>query len=335
MNRQRSLWLLLISLLLALVIPLLLGGRESLSILKDFPVGQLAIMLGMIVMCWNINAWRLRLLLAGRAGNLRQPHGLAIVMATEFAICATPGGSGGPVTLLGLLVRRGLPAAQATAVFAADQLTDLLFFLLALLGVALYAAIEVIDPRLGWLIGLSCMLLVTLLIVFWLWLRHIAWFLGVSGQWLQRLRLPRRMRFGLARRLLRFRLALLEILRLPRRRLAMIFVLCCGHWLLRYSVLYLVIAGLGQEVSWVWTFLVQMLSMAAGQLSMLPGGSGGTELTSTALLVPMIGLSQATAAVLIWRFVTFYFYLLAGAPVFLLLIQRHFLTRHGFSWRRR
>lgn len=335
MNRQRSLWLLLISLLLALVIPLLLGGRESLGILKAFPIGQLTIMLGMIVICWNINAWRLRLLLAGRAGDLSQPQGLAIVMATEFAICATPGGSGGPVTLLGLLARRGLPATQATAVFAADQITDLLFFLLALLGVALYAAVKVIDPRLGWLIGLSTMLLVTLLFVCWLWLRHTARFLSVSGQWLQWLRLPWRMRFGLARCLLRFRFALLEILRLPRRRLALVFTLCCGHWLLRYSVLYLAIAGLGREVSWAWTFLVQMLSMAAGQLSMLPGGSGGAELTSTALLVPMIGLSQATAAVLIWRFVTFYFYLLVGAPVFLLLIQRHLLARYGVSWRRR
>ena len=332
MKMQRSLWLLPISLFLALLIPLLLGGRESLSILKDFPGGQLALMLGMIVVCWNINAWRLRLLLAGRAGNLRQRQGLAIVMATEFAICATPGGSGGPVTLLGLLVRRGLPAAQATAVFAADQLTDLLFFLLALLGVAIYAAVAVIDPRLGWLIGLSSLLLVTLLIVFWLWVCHTSRFLGLSGQWLQRLRLPWRLRFGLARRLLRFRLALLETLRLPRRRLMLVFTLCCGHWLLRYSVLYLVIAGLGQEVSWAWTFLVQMLSMAAGQLSMLPGGAGGAELTSTALLVPMVGLSQATAAVLIWRFVTFYFYLLMGAPVFLLIIQRHILARYRFRW---
>lgn len=331
---QRSLWLLPVALLIALLIPLLLGGTGLLPTLAGFPGGQLVIMLGMIVMCWNINAWRLRLLLAGRAGNLSQSQGLAVVMATEFAICATPGGSGGPVTLFGLLVRRGLPAAQASAIFAADQLIDLLFFLCALLGVAVYAAIAVIDPRLGWLIGLSFLLLIALLSMAWLWLRHTTRFLGVSGLWLQRLRLPWRVRFALARRLLRFRLALLETLRLPRRRLALVFALCCGHWLLRYSVLYLVIVGLGQHVTWAWTFLVQMLSMAAGQLSMLPGGAGGAELTSTALLTPLIGLSQATAAVLIWRFVTFYFYLLAGAPVFLLMLQRHFLARHGLPWRR-
>ncbi|MCP1367594.1 YbhN family protein, partial [Halomonas sp. BBD48] len=121
---------------------------------------------------------------------------------------------------------------------------------------------------------------------------------------------------------------------LSRRRLALIFVLCCIHWLLRYSVLYLVIEGLGHDVAWAWTFLVQMLSMAAGQASMLPGGLGGAELTSTALLTPLIGLSQASVAVLIWRFVTFHFYLLAGAPVFACLFHRQFLSRRRPSLHR-
>lgn len=331
---RRSLWLLPVALMVALAVPMLLGGRELWPTLAAFPAGQLALMLGLVVVCWNLNAWRLRLLLAGKAGALGQPQALAIVMATEFAICATPGGSGGPVTLFGLLVRRGMPAAQATAAFAADQLTDLIFFLLALCMVALYAASVVIDPRLGWLIGSSIVLLSAGMAMAWLWLRHTSRVLQLSGRWLGHMHLPRRMRFGLARRLLRFRRALIDILRLPRRRLVMIFALCCCHWLLRYSVLYLVLAGLGRTIPWMWTFLIQMLAMAAGQLSMLPGGVGGAELTSTALLMPLIGLSHSAAAVLIWRFVTFYFYLLAGAPVFLLLLHRHFLARKGVLWRR-
>ena len=59
-----------------------------------------------------------------------------------------------------------------------------------------------------------------------------------------------------------------------------------------------------------------MLSLTAGQFSLAPGGAGAAELTCVALLAPMVGTSTAAAAILIWRAVTYYFYLLAGAPVF-------------------
>ncbi|GHB02003.1 lysylphosphatidylglycerol synthase transmembrane domain-containing protein [Modicisalibacter luteus] len=331
---RHALWLLPVSLALALAIPFVVVGPALMGTLLAFPGGYLTFMLGMIGLCWIINAWRLRLLLAGHAHAVSPPQALATVMATEFAFCATPGGSGGPITLYGLLVRRGVPASRATAVFAADQLTDLVFFLVALLFVAVYATVALLDSRLDWLIGTSIALLSIVLALAWLWLRHTSRFLAISGQWLAGLRLPWRLRFGLARRLLRFRRALLATLGLSRRRLALVFMLCCSHWLLRYSVLYLVIEGLGHDVAWAWTFLVQMLSMAAGQVSMLPGGLGGAELASTALLTPLIGLSQASVAVLIWRFVTFHFYLLAGAPVFVCLFHRQFLLRRRLSWRR-
>lgn len=324
---RRSLWLLPAGLLIALLIPLLLGGRGLPAVLAGFPIGQLALMMGLIVVCWNLNALRLRLLLGRHAERLTQSRALGVVMATEFAICATPGGSGGPLTLLGLLMRHGVRPAHATAVFTLDQLTDLLFFLAALAGVALYVIVEAIDLRIGWLVGLPMLLLGSGLLLLWLMLRHTAQLLRWSGAWLSRLRLSRRRRFGLARRLLLFRHALIETLRLPRRILLLVFALCCSHWLLRYSVLYLVVDGLGESIDWAWTFLVQMLAMAAGQLSFLPGGAGGVELTASALLAPLIGKHTTAAAVLIWRFVTYYFYLLAGAPVFMALAGRAMLRR--------
>lgn len=331
----RSLWLLPIALVIAALIPLLLGGSGVLHELADFPIGQLALMLGLIVVCWNLNALRLRLLLLGRAERLSQSRAVGVVMATEFAICATPGGSGGPLTLLGLLTRYGIRPAQGSAIFMIDQLTDLLFFLAALVGVALYAVVETIDLRLGWLVGLPILLLGCGLLLLWMMLRHTSYLLRLSGVWLARLRIGRlslnqHRRFAIVRRLLTFRRALIETLCLPWHILMLVFALCCGHWLLRYSVLYLAIDGLGESVDWAWTFVIQMLAMAAGQLSFLPGGVGGVELASSAMLVPLIG-KHAAAAVLIWRFVTYYFYLLVGAPVFLALAGRaviRLLHRH-------
>ena len=41
----------------------------------------------------------------------------------------------------------------------------------------------------------------------------------------------------------------------------------------------------------------------------------------------MVGKSTTAAAILIWRFVTYHFYLIVGAPVFLQLAGRPLLRR--------
>lgn len=94
-------WLLLFGLIGASLIPLVLGGSDMFPRLRAFPLDSLLLMFGMIVVCWFING--LRLLLAGRAGKLGQLQSVGIIMASEFAFCATPGGSGGPLTLMALL----------------------------------------------------------------------------------------------------------------------------------------------------------------------------------------------------------------------------------------
>src|SRR5690606_40330907 len=102
---------------------------SPLSLHDALPILLLA-MLGMILLGWNFNALRLRLLLVGRP--MGQGQALGVVMATEFAICATPAGAGGPLTLMALLMRHGLRPAQGTAIYTVEQLGDLLVFACAL-----------------------------------------------------------------------------------------------------------------------------------------------------------------------------------------------------------
>ncbi len=92
-------------------------------------------------------------------------------------------------------------------------------------------------------------------------------------------------------------------------------------------MLDLTLRGLGVDIQWAWTFLIQMVSLSAGQLLADPrrrrrhradlGGPAG----------PMIGKSTAAAAIVIWRAVTFYFYLVAGGPVFAVLAGRPLLKK--------
>nr|MBF0683711.1 flippase-like domain-containing protein [Pseudomonas sp.] len=304
----------------AVLIPLLLGGSGLFERLRHFPLELLALMLGMIVLGWYFNAVRLRLLVGRR--KLGQRRAVAIVIATEFAICATPGGAGGPLTLTALLMRHGVPPSKGTAAYAVEQLSDLLFFICALAGVLIFALTQAMNAYIASLLGLSTALLIGLVVLLALlgrFHRQVfllnGWLVGQLGVGAQRKR-------RWARKAISFRNALIECFRLPRRVLLGVFALTTLHWLLRYSVLFLTLRGLGSEIAWAWTFIVQLLALSAGQFSLLPGGAGSAELASAALLAPLVGKSTTAAAILIWRFVTYYFYLIAGAPVFVHLAGR-------------
>ena len=98
--------LLLIGLLAAVLIPVVLGGGETWARLQSFPLHWLLIMFGMILLCWGINTLRLRLLLGDQRDRVTPLKSLGVVMAAEFAYGATPGGSGGPLTIMALLADR-------------------------------------------------------------------------------------------------------------------------------------------------------------------------------------------------------------------------------------
>ncbi|VVM88069.1 hypothetical protein PS645_02628 [Pseudomonas fluorescens] len=319
--------LLCIALLVAVMIPALLGGNETWYRLQSFPLHWLLIMFAMILLCWVLNSMRLRLLLGEERSKVSRRKSLAVVMAAEFAYCATPGGSGGPLTIMALLARQGVRPARGSAVFAMDQLSDLLFFLCALIGILIYALFQHLSQRMEWLLTVSAVSMFGGLLGCLFVARYHRLLIRLSGRLLARLNVKAATRMRWARKLLHFLSAFTDTLRLPMQTLITVFALTCLHWGLRYSVLYLALRGLGADVQWAWSFLIQMLSLSAGQFSLLPGGAGAAELTSAALLAPMVGKSTAAAAILIWRAVTYYFYLLVGGPVFLLMLGRPLLKK--------
>lgn len=260
-------WLLLFGLIGASLIPLVLGGSDMFPRLRAFPLDSLLLMFGMIVVCWFINGLRLRLLLAGRAGKLGQLQSVGIIMASEFAFCATPGGSGGPLTLMALLARRGLRPAQTSAVFAVDQLADLTFFLCALGAILIYALSHSLSPNMESSLIFSAVFLVGLFVGAVMLIRYLHQVIRFNGRVLARLGVSSRKRLHWGRKILHFRIALHDSLRLPKRRLLAVFLLSSTHWLLRFSVLDLTLRGLGVDIQWAWTFLIQMVSLSAGQLA--------------------------------------------------------------------
>ncbi len=320
MNRYATLAVL--GLALGIGIPLLLGGTAALERLAQAPLWLYPAGVAMVFGCWLFNAARIRVMLAALDHPMPLRRSLGVIMATDFAICATPASSGGPVVFVHLLHQHGLPVARAAALYALGQLLDLFFFLSALIPLALYLLWQPGELHVAWPLLTLAVLLVLGLGLAWavgLWYRPV---LLWGGRLLRRLKVSPTRRRRLARGLLRFRATLRFMLSLPRSRLLWLYTLCVGHWLLRYSILYVVILALGEQLSWAYGFLVQMLALSAGQLSLLPGGSGGVELGFSALLAPFLDGAALGAVMLLWRFFTYWWYLIAGAPVFAHLAGR-------------
>lgn len=321
----RTLGMLIIGLIVIIAIPMVWGGSGMLSQLHQFPLHLLFVMIGMIFVCWYFNAAKLRVLLAGRSGHLSRLQSMGVIMAVEFAICATPGGAGGYLTLIAIMKQRGLRPAETTAVFAIDQMIDMVFFFVSMLLVGGYAVMTSIElPSIKVLAVPFLLMAITLSALVYAsshqqrMLHCIAGFLKLC-----RISAPRRRSW--MRRLFVFRNALRTTLKMPKHLLLQAFLFGVMHWLVRYTVLYLALYGLGHEVNWGYTYLVQMVSMAAGQITLLPGGAGGAEFTSMFMLSRYVDHDTAAVAILIWRLVTYHFYLIAGIPAFLLLAGRPLL----------
>jgi uncharacterized protein (TIRG00374 family) len=206
--------------------------------------------------------------------------------------------------------------------YALDQVLDLTFFLAALLVIAPLLLAGPSEAHLGWQLGTLLTLLVGGCVLLWLTVRDYRRVLLWAGRMLHHLRISVARRRQLARWILRFRHGLGLLLGLARWRLALVYLLCVSHWVIRYSILFWIVRGLGERVPWTYLFLTQMLSFSVGQVALLPGGSGGVELGFSALLAPWLPAATLAAAMLAWRCATYYWLLLAGLGPFVLLIGR-------------
>ena len=130
--------LLAAALALAIALPFTLGGTAVLEVLRSTPWWLPLAGLLTAALCWNCNAARVGLLSRGIGARLPHGRALLVVMGSEFAICASPGGFGGPVAHAWLMARRGYDSAAAAAIYVLDKLMDLTFFAVALPAMLLW-----------------------------------------------------------------------------------------------------------------------------------------------------------------------------------------------------
>lgn len=318
-------WQLLIalSLILSLSVPFYAGGWEALQAFGQLSWWAMGTLLGLMVVSWSVQATRIHFLARVLGRRLRPHQVLGTTVAAEFGHAATPGGTGGPATYLFLLTRQGMSADEALAVQAVDQSTDLVFFATAVPLALLLHALNIGNRH-----SIGVALLVALLVLIGLW--FLIWLLGhyrpvvlLLGRLINRLPRLHRARYRLARFIIRFRRSVRILITMGIGRLLILYLLSVCYWVPRYSVLPVLFAYLGLNGDFAYLFLIQLLVLVAGQLTLLPGGGGGVELGYTAVMRTYLSAGVAASTLLLWRFATLYFTLIAGLPVFLLMTGSH------------
>jgi uncharacterized protein (TIRG00374 family) len=318
--RRTGVWLILLSITLSLAVPLAYGGIAGLGALRDLPAATFVLLLIMAMLCWLCGAARLCLLARALGVHLSAKTTVSTIIACEFAAVTTPFGSGSLPTHVLLLSRRGLDAGRTFAIMAMDRIMDLIFFATAL---PFAFAAYVLDSGHGdlprWGLTAGALLLAGLCLLYAVVHHHrsLAVHLGRAINLIPWLKSKRR---RLARMFIQFHNSVRLLFYMGRGSLGLLYVLCMSHWLMRYSILPLLLWITGHAVPWSYLFVVQGLALFVGQLSMLPGGGGGVELALSMLLRPYLTPAVTAATLLGWRFVTFHWSLLAGAPVFLWLM---------------
>ena len=306
---------------------------ERLQHLRDFDWGFLFICLALVVTAWLCNGLRTLLLSRSLGYRLTGLQSLCVTLSTEFGMAATPAGMGGAVIRLSFLRFAGIPIAHGTSIYATDMILDTIFFIL-LFPFAVYSFLDNQylfkllrwkDPSDLYFFG-GCLLFGLLLILLFLrlGLHHDLWQILTKWEPSQRYRLPARARllkWRVAREYQKFIHGLKELFKIPRGLLTIIFLIASVQWCCRYGVLSVLLYAFGVPNNPAIVFLLQGILFTIAIMVVLPGGGGGVEVLTALVLNQMINPSLVGLVILIWRFFTYYLYLLAGGTMFLWAIS--------------
>ncbi|WP_273845659.1 lysylphosphatidylglycerol synthase transmembrane domain-containing protein [Rubrobacter calidifluminis] len=98
------------------------------------------------------------------------------------------------------------------------------------------------------------------------------------------------------------------------RVIALCVLLMAVYWALRLAIGPLALMAAGWEGNWLPVIVAQMIITSfVIPLTPTPGGSGGAELSFAALISPLVQPAMLLSGVLIWRGLTYFLLLLAGA----------------------
>lgn len=312
----RALLIVPLALAASLGIPLWLGGDGIFAQTARVAPWALAGAPLLMLIAWSINAARVRYLLA--VNRCRVDYARAWLMAAggDFGAALGPGLFTGVGAYVLLATRLGLASFKAIALFTLEKFLDLLIFFMTLIcsvGLLLW----LVPREIPWyLLGSATALCAALMAAIAVGLSGARAALRAVACVMSRLGTARRTQRRWLRWGVSFRRDMRRVANQPPRQLLALLGLAAGYWGCRFAILPLLAKGLGLSIPWPFLLLVQVLTLFAGQLSLLPGGALSVEVVFALLLAPWVNGPTLGILLLLWRASVFYLTLLGGGLAF-------------------
>jgi len=268
---------------------------------------------------WFTGSLRMQLWSGFLGKRIRYQDAFRIALGAELGAAISPPLLGGAAVKTGMLMQKGFSGNIALTLAALESMQDGLFFLLVMpLALTLSSSWDLPAIQ-GLLSSLR---------------RTSLWMYPAGGVvafcaflLLSQPRFRAITRFPLAARLAArigsawhtFILTGSTIISHGKMVFGMTFLLTAVQWLCRYSIISILLMGLGLPAQPVLFLSLQVLVFIFLSFIPTPGGVGGAEAIFYLLYRPFLAPDSIGAATMGWRFLTFYFLLLLAAALFLIL----------------
>ena len=239
---------------------------------------------------------------------------LRTTLAGDFGASITPARSGAEPARFLVLAEAGIPTPSALVVLFAELFLEALSLATVVIvvaivfrhaGIVLGALVGVVGAYSGFVIGIAAIAVV-------LSRRHVN---DAAPLWARRLGLGGRRWEVIQRWFAQVRSTVDSVRRIDMRWAVAAYTMSAIHVAMRLCVLPALVLGAGANAPLAPLALWPLGLLYGAAVVPAPGGGGAVEIAFRAALAPVIGPSLFAAALLWWRFYTFYIYIVLGAIV--------------------
>ncbi len=239
---------------------------------------------------------------------------LRTTLAGDFGASITPARSGAEPARFLVLAESGVPTSSALVVLYAELFLEALSLATVVIivaivfrhaGFVLGALVGVVGAYAGFVLGIAILAIV-------LARRHVG---DAAPRWARRIGLGGR-RWDMTQRwFAQVRTTVDSVRHIDLRWAAASYTMSVIHVAMRLCVLPALVIGAGASAPLAPLALWPLGFLYGAAVVPAPGGGGAVELAFRAALAGVIGKRYFAAALLWWRFYTFYIYIVLGAIV--------------------
>lgn len=292
--------------------------------------GRNFIWLGMAVACYVLRhlfyAWRIREL-SSRVFSWWKS--IELIFIWEFSSAVSPTSVGGSAVALFMLAQEKISTARTVSIVLYSMVLDSLYFILSLILFYIVVGPSIIRPGMTGLSSVDQYGIIFIAVLIFMTLYGGLFFYGLFVRpetlrsilkWLSNVRILKRFKESLSKTGDDVVLTAEEMQHKPTSYHINVFLATTGAWVMRFAALNCIIIAIIPGTPMDWFSQLEVLARgetmyAVTAFSPTPGGAGVAEVLFGGFFTDYISAGIATVVALIWRLITYYPYLIAGALI--------------------